>query len=44
MKRLEIKTDFKLNLSPELKIQREEQGIETEPEPIGFSTPLKKKK
>ena len=40
--RKQLKTDFKLNLSPELKIQRGEEEIETEPEPIEFSTPLKK--
>ena len=40
--RKQLKTDFKLNLSPELKIQRGEENIETEPEPIEFSTPLKK--
>ena len=31
-----------MNLSPELKIQRGEENIETEPEPTEFSTPLKK--
>ena len=31
-----------MNLSPELKIQRGEEETETEPEPIEFSTPLKK--
>ena len=40
--RKRLKTDFKLNLSPELKIQRGEEEIETEPEPIEFSAPLKK--
>ena len=42
--RNQLKTDFKLNLSPEMKIQRGEEEIETEPETIQFSTPLKKKK
>ena len=40
--RNQLKTDFKLNLSPEMKIQRGEEEIETKPEPIQFSTPLKK--
>ena len=40
--RNQLKTDFKLNLSPEMKIRRGEEEIETEPEPIQFSTPLKK--
>ena len=40
--RKKLKTDFKLNLSPEMKIQRGEEEIETKPEPIQFSTPLKK--
>ena len=40
--RKQLKTDFKLNLSPEMKIQRGEEEIETKPEPIQFSTPLKK--
>ena len=40
--RKQLKTDFKLNLSRELKIQRGEEEIETEPEPTDFSTPLKK--
>ena len=31
-----------MNLSPELKIQSGKKEIETEPEPIEFSTPLKK--
>ena len=38
----QLKTDFKLNLSPELKIQKGEEEIETEPEPIEFLTTLKK--
>ena len=42
--RKQLETDFKLNLSPEIKIQRGEEEIETKPEPIQFSTPLKKKK
>ena len=40
--RKQLKTDFKLNLSPEMKIQRGEEEIETKPEPIQFSTPLRK--
>ena len=40
--RNQLKTDFKLNLSTEMKIQRGEEEIETEPEPIQFSTSLKK--
>ena len=40
--RKQLKTDFKLNLSPELKTQRGKEDIATEPEPIEFSTPLKK--
>ena len=32
--RNQLKTDFKLNLSPEMKIQRGEEEIETKPEPI----------
>ena len=40
--RNQLKTDFKLNLSPEIKIQRGQEEIETEPEPIQFCTPLKK--
>ena len=39
--RKQLKTDFKLNLSPEMKIQRGEEEIETKTEPIQFSTPLK---
>ena len=39
--RNQLKADFKLNLSPEIKIQRGEEEIETEPEPIQFLTPLK---
>ena len=40
----QLKTNFELNLSPEMKIQKgeEEEKIETEPKPIEFSTPLKK--
>ena len=40
----QLKTNFQLNLSPEMKIQKgeEEEEIETEPKPIEFSTPLKK--
>ena len=34
--RNQLKTDFKLNLSPEIKIQRREEEIETEREPIQF--------
>ena len=40
--RNQLKTDFKLNLFPQIKIQRGEEEIQTEPEPIQFSTPLKK--
>ena len=40
--RKQLKTDFKLNLSPEMKIQRGEEEIEAKPEPTQFSTPLKK--
>ena len=40
--RKQLKTDFKLNLSPEMKIQREEEEIEAKPEPTQFSTQLKK--
>ena len=40
--RKQLKTDFKLNLSPEMKIQRGKEEIETKLEPIRFSTPLKK--
>ena len=40
--RKQLKTDFKLNLSPEVKIQMGEEEIETKPEPIRFSTPLEK--
>ena len=42
--RKQLKTDFKVNLSPEMKIQRGKEEIKTEPEPIQFSTPLKKEK
>ena len=40
----QLKTNFQLNLSPEMKIQKgeEEDEIETEPKSIEFSTPLKK--
>ena len=38
----QLKTNFTSNLSPKMKIQRGEEEIETEPEPIQFSTPLKK--
>ena len=40
----QVKTNFQLKLSPEMKIQKkeEEEEIETEPKPIEFSTPLKK--
>ena len=34
--RNQLKTDFKLNLSPEIKIQRREEEIETERETIQF--------
>ena len=40
--RKQLKPDFKLNLSPELKIQRGEEEIETESEPNEFSILLKK--
>ena len=40
--RNQLKTNFKLNLSPEMKIQRGEEEIETEPKPTEFSTPSKK--
>ena len=42
--RNQLKTDFKLNLSPEIKIPRGKEEIETEPEPIQFSTLLKKRR
>ena len=42
--RKQLKTDLKSNLSPEMKIQRGKEEIETKPEPIQFSTPLKKEK
>ena len=42
--RNQLKTNFKLNLSPEMKIQRGEGETETEPKLIEFSTPLKKAK
>ena len=40
----QLKTNFQLNLSPEMKIQKgeEEEEIETEPKPTEFLTPLKK--
>ena len=38
----QLKTNFTSNLLPKMKIQRGEEEIETEPEPIQFSTPLKK--
>ena len=40
----QLKTNFQLNLSPEMKIQKgeEEEEIESEPKPNEFSTPLKK--
>ena len=37
----QLKTNFTSNLSPKMKIQRGEEEIETEPEPIQFLTPLK---
>ena len=42
----QLKTNFELNLSPEMKIQKgeEEEKIETECKPIEFSTPLKKRR
>ena len=40
----QLKTNFTWNLSPKTKIQRGEEETETEPEPIQFSNPLKKKK
>ena len=40
--RNQLKTNFKLNLSPEMKIQRGEGETETELKLIEFSTPLKK--
>ena len=40
--RKQLKADFSLNLSPEIKIQRREKEIEAEPKPIQFSTSLKK--
>ena len=40
--RNQLKTNFKLNFPPAMKIQRGEEEIETEPEPSQFSTPLKK--
>ena len=40
--RNQLKTNFKSNWSPEMKIQRWVEEIETTPEPIQFSTPLKK--
>ena len=38
-----LKTDFQVDLSPEMEIQRgeEEEEIEIEPKPIELSTPLK---
>ena len=42
--RNQLKRNFKLNLSPEMKIQRGEEEIETEPKPIEFSTSLKKRR
>ena len=42
--RNQLKTGFKLSLFPEIKIQREEEEIETEPGTIQFSTPLKKRR
>ena len=42
--RKQLKTDFKLNLSPEMKIQRGKEEIEAKPEPTQFSTPLKKRR
>ena len=39
--RKQLKTDFKLNLSPEIKIRRGEQEIEAKPEPIQLPTLLK---
>ena len=42
--RKQLKTDFSLNLSPEIKIQRQKKEIEVESEPIQFSTPLKKRR
>ena len=40
----QLKTNFQLNSSPEMKIQKgeEEEEIKTEPKLIEFSTPLKK--
>ena len=40
----QLKTNFQLNLSPEMKIQKgeEEEEIETKPKPNEFSNPLKK--
>ena len=40
----QLKTNFQLNLSPKMKIQKgeEEEKIQTEPEPTEFSTPLEK--
>ena len=39
---MQLKTDLKLNLPPEMKNQRGEEEIETKAEPIQFSNPLKK--
>ena len=40
--RIKLKKIFKLNLSSEMKIQKAEEEIESTPEPIKYSTPLKK--
>ena len=42
--RNQLKTNFKLNLSPGMKIQRGEGETETELKLIEFSTPLKKRR
>ena len=42
--RKQLKTDFSLNLSPEIKIQRQKKEIEVESEPIQFSAPLRKRR
>ena len=40
----QLKTNFTSNLSPKMKIQRGEEEIETEIEPIQFSAPIKKRR
>ena len=40
----QLKTNFTSNLSPKMKIQRGEEEIETEIEPIQFLAPIKKRR